>query len=111
MKIKHHDDINSEDVKEEGAKGVKVRWVISEKDGAPNFSMRVFEIEPGGNTPYHSHPHEHEVFILEGKGTLRFEENEHPFKEGYVIFIDPGKKHGFYNSGNSILKLICLIPH
>ena len=30
--------------------GVKIRWVIDQKRGAENFSMRVFELEPGAAT-------------------------------------------------------------
>jgi quercetin dioxygenase-like cupin family protein len=111
MKVLHHSDVELEDVTVEGAKGVKVRWAIARGDGAPNFAMRVFEIEKGGHTPYHSHPYEHEVYVLEGKGVLKSEDREYPFKEGYVIFVDPEKQHGFYNTGNSILKFLCLIPH
>lgn len=111
MKVLPHGDVELEDVTDEGATGVKIRWVITEDDGAPNFAMRVFEIEKGGHTPYHSHPHEHEVYILEGKGVLKFEDGKYPFEEGYVIFVDPKKRHGFYNTGNSTLKFICIIPH
>lgn len=111
MKVLDHNDIELENVKIEGAKCVKVRWAITKDDGAPNFAMRVFEIEKGGHTPYHTHPYEHEVYILEGKGILKFEDKEFTFEKGYVIFVDPGKIHGFYNTGNSTLKFICLIPH
>jgi quercetin dioxygenase-like cupin family protein len=41
--------------------------VIGKQDGAQNFSMRVFEIAPGGHTPKHAHPWEHEMFIMRGK--------------------------------------------
>jgi hypothetical protein len=36
-------------------KGVSIRWVIDQDDDAPNFAMRVIEVEPGCNTPYHTH--------------------------------------------------------
>jgi len=35
----------------EEAPGVFKREVITDKDGAPNFCMRVFEAEPGSSTP------------------------------------------------------------
>ena len=47
-----------------------VRWVIAEKDGAKNFFMLVFEIEPGGYTPLHHHSWEHEMFVCGGKGSV-----------------------------------------
>lgn len=111
MKVLHHTNVELENVTMDGAEGVKVRWVIAKDDSAPNFAMRIFEVEKEGHTPYHTHPYEHEVYVLEGKGILKFEDKEHPFEEGCVIFVDPGKQHGFYNTGNSTLKFICVIPH
>jgi quercetin dioxygenase-like cupin family protein len=31
------------------------REVITAEDGAPNFCMRVFDVEPGSSTPSHAH--------------------------------------------------------
>ena len=39
--------------------------------GAPNFTMRHFEVAPGGRTPFHAHPWEHEVYVLSGTGKVR----------------------------------------
>jgi len=68
FKAVHYTEVPAEDVKEDDASGVKIRWLISRRDGAENFAMRCFEIEPGGHTPRHSHDWEHEVFILKGGG-------------------------------------------
>ena len=94
----------------EGAKGVRVRWLITEKNGAPNFAMRHFEIEPGGYSPLHDHPWEHEVYILEGEGTIKSKEGSFPVTMGDVIFIAPNEKHQFNNDGNETLKFLCMIP-
>ena len=111
MKIAHYREIPPDPVGEEGAAGLTVRWVISDKDGAPNFSMRVFEVEPGGHSPYHKHPWEHEVFILEGSGSLVQGEEEFPLSKGDVIFIPPGEEHQLKNSSKETLEFICLIPN
>ena len=47
MKIIDYKEVIAEVANMEGAKGVKVRWLISDKDKAPNFAMRLFEVEPG----------------------------------------------------------------
>ncbi|MEM3507966.1 MAG: cupin domain-containing protein [Nitrososphaerota archaeon] len=96
---------------EEGALKVKVRWLITKEIGAENFAMRLFEIEPEGYTPLHEHPWEHEVFILEGEGMVIGGDKEKKFKEGDVVFIPPGEKHQFRNTGKRIVKLLCLIPY
>ncbi len=108
--VKLYNDIAAEKVNDEGAVGVNIRWLVSEKDGAPTFALRLFEVEPGGYTPYHEHPWEHEVFILEGKGVLVTEEGEIPFEKNYFIFVPPGEKHQFKNAGNETLKFLCIVP-
>ena len=47
-----------------------VRWLITKEMGAPNFVMRLFEMEPNGYSPLHAHAWEHEVFVLEGEGIV-----------------------------------------
>ncbi len=93
------------------APGVTVRWVIGEADGAPNFAMRVFDVPPGGASPYHAHGFEHEVFILAGKGHVKSEKGNLPFEQGYVVFVPGGETHQFVNDGDGVLRFICVIPH
>jgi quercetin dioxygenase-like cupin family protein len=92
------------------AKGVKVRWLIDEKIGAPNFAMRRFTVEPGGYTPRHSHPWEHEVFILSGTGVVLGEGGKEPVKPGDVVFMPPDEEHQFRNTGAQEMAFLCLIP-
>lgn len=111
MDIKqHYEQVEAKPAEVGEAKGVKVRWLISEKEGAPNFAMRLFEVEVGGFSPLHHHSWEHEVFILEGEGIVTDGEKETPIKIGSVIYVAPNEKHQFKNTGNSTLKFLCLIP-
>ena len=110
MKIEKSSNIAKVAVKEEGARDVDIRWLISKDDGAENFAMRMFEIKPGGYTPLHKHRHEHEVFVIEGEGLLVYEGKEYQFNRDYVIFVPGNKEHRFKNTGNSLLRLLCLIP-
>ncbi|MCK4312628.1 MAG: cupin domain-containing protein [Candidatus Cloacimonetes bacterium] len=109
MKHTHYTDIPLEEVAIDGARKTKMRWLVSQKDGAPNFAMRLFEVEPGGFTPYHSHSWEHENFILEGKGALVTEDGDIPFKPGDVIYVEPHMKHNYKNTGDKVLKFLCII--
>lgn len=111
MKHAYHKDIDLEIPTEKGLKDVKVRWLISKKDGAENFAMRLFEIEPGGYTPLHQHDWEHEVFILEGSGVTRNKTDEEPFKKGDFFYVPQMEWHQFVNSGKEKLKFLCLIPY
>ncbi|MCK4236569.1 MAG: cupin domain-containing protein [Candidatus Krumholzibacteria bacterium] len=110
MKISDAMHVEAEKVTTEGAENVTIRWLISEKDGADRFHMRLFEIEPGGKTPLHSHAWEHEVYILEGRGKLIFEDKEKEFSGGFFIFVPEGKEHSFINIGDGTLKFLCLVP-
>jgi len=110
MKLINYKKIKPEKIDDPEAKDVKIRWVIRKEDGAPNFALRVFELKPGGYTPYHSHKWEHEVFIKKGKGKLFWEGKSLPFKEGDVIFIPGGEKHQFRNNSRGILEFLCMIP-
>ncbi len=110
MKIKNSSDIVKRPVEVEGAKDTEIRWLISEEDGADSFAMRMFEIKPGGHTPLHKHQHEHEVFIVEGEGIFMCGGNEYEFGKDYVIFVPGGEEHQFKNKGDTVLRMLCLIP-
>ncbi len=110
MKVFHYRDVKAEDA-EEGASKLKVRWLITKDMGAENFAMRLFEMKPGGYSPLHSHPWEHEVFILEGEGLVVSEEEERKFRAGDVIFIPPNERHQLKNTGQKTVKFLCLIPY
>ena len=92
------------------AKGVYIRWLIGEKDNPPKFFMRYFEVEPGGETPFHAHDWEHEVYVLAGKGVIVTESGEEEIKKGYFALVQPGEKHQFMNTGAEPLKFLCLVP-
>jgi quercetin dioxygenase-like cupin family protein len=110
MKIEKISNISKSQVMAKGAKDVTIRWLISKEDGAENFAMRLFELQPGGFTPLHTHPHEHEVFILQGRGIFVFEGKEHEFGAEYAIFVPGNKQHQFKNIGDSALRFLCVIP-
>jgi len=110
MKIDKARNVPAGPVKEKEAVGVKMRVLMSEKDGAPNFIMRIFEIEPGGNTLYHTHPWEHEVYVLEGRGSVRQKGKDHPIEQGTFALVAPDEEHQFVNAGDGPLKFICCIP-
>jgi quercetin dioxygenase-like cupin family protein len=110
MKVFPYTDVKAEDANS-GAEKVRVRWLITKEMGAPNFAMRLFEVDKGGCSPLHTHAWEHEVFILEGEGSVMSEKGPQKFKQGDVVFVLPDEKHQFRNEGKGILKFLCLVPH
>lgn len=111
MKVNSLEQVPSQAVQMEGAEGCKVRWLIGERDGAPTFAMRQFEVAPGGFTPRHSHDYEHEVFVLEGSGVVIEGDAPHALQAGDVVLVKPNEVHQFRNTGSSPLKFLCLIPN
>jgi quercetin dioxygenase-like cupin family protein len=111
MKVNHYEQVEKQAVDMEGAAGCHVRWLVGEKEGAPNFAMRQFEVEPGGYTPRHHHPYEHEVFVLEGQGEVYEGDSAHPLRPGDVILVKPDEVHQFRNTGDAPMKFLCLVPN
>lgn len=106
MKVSKH--LDAEPTQE--LPGVVKREVINADDGAPNFCMRVFEVEPGSATPSHSHAWEHEVYILSGRGVVMGKQGEIEIGKDSVVFVPPDEHHCFKNNGDETLRFICVIP-
>ena len=111
MKIKHFSEVPPVEIKMEGVKNVKKRLLLGPMDGTPSFAMRMFEIEPDGYTPYHTHPYEHEVFVLEGEGELITAEGKFPLSKGDVILVPPSIGHQFKASKTERLVFLCVVPN
>jgi len=108
--IRHYSEVPAERIEAEDARGLAVRWLISEKEGAPNFFMRLFEVEPGGHSPRHKHDYEHEIFILEGEGVALLGGKEHEIGPGYALYVPPNAEHQLRSTGKGPLRFLCLIP-
>jgi quercetin dioxygenase-like cupin family protein len=111
FKCVHSSQVKLENMAETGAEGIEVRWLIKKDDGAPNFAMRLFELQPKGYSPLHSHDWEHEVYILEGDCEVVCEDQGRKASAGYVVYVPPNVKHQFTNVGKSTLKFLCLVPY
>ena len=111
MIIKNIDQVPLQDVNMEGAKDVKVRVLFGPGDDAPTFAMRVFELAGGGHTPFHTHPFEHEVVLLDGDIAIVTEDGDRPLQKGDVILVAPEEKHKFKNlSDTEDARFMCLVP-
>jgi quercetin dioxygenase-like cupin family protein len=110
MLIRRAEQMEGKPVEMEGVKGVAMRLLIGRGDGAPNFAMRHFTVEPGGHTPRHAHNYEHEVVVVGGAGRVEHDGAFHEIREGDVLFVQPNKLHQFVNTGREPLKFLCFVP-
>jgi quercetin dioxygenase-like cupin family protein len=109
-KVCHFTDVPALDGGDE-APGVTIRWLIDEEnDGAPHYALRLVEVEPGGHTPHHEHPYEHENYVLAGRGRLRIGESWHEVATGSVMLVPANARHMFENTGDEPFRFLCGIP-
>ncbi len=106
MKVQHYTTIPGH----QEYPGVDLRLVISPEDGAERFVMRVMEVGPGQQTPFHRHWWEHEVFILEGSAFIEGENGRTPLQAGDVVFVKGNEPHHYVNETDQPLRFICVIP-
>lgn len=109
-KVCRWDEVQAE-AYHEGAKGVQIRWLIEErKDGAPNYNLRLIEVDEGGHTPHHTHRFEHENYVLGGEGEVQIGAEVHRVREGDVIYIPEDVEHQYRNVGAGPFRFLCGIP-
>jgi quercetin dioxygenase-like cupin family protein len=96
---------------EQGVEGVTMRILMSPDQGAPHFTMRVFEVTPGGHTPLHTHEWEHEVFVLAGRGAVVQNGEETLLEPDSFVLVLPNEKHQFVNKGDEVFRFICVVPN
>ncbi|MEI6614652.1 MAG: cupin domain-containing protein [Chrysiogenales bacterium] len=110
MFVKNYHEVPAEAVTMTGAENVTIRWLLGKDSAAPNFFLRLFEVQPGGHSPYHTHAMEHEIFILEGQGQIKAKGNTFPVSAGFFALVEPNEEHQFENIGKSVFKFLCIIP-
>jgi len=86
------------------------RVLVGPNENAPSFSMRKFTLGKGGCSPYHAHPWEHEVYILVGRGEVRFAGGSRSVEPGNFAFVPPNDEHQFVNSGDGVFEFLCMVP-
>ena len=110
MKITRLEECATQPVNMDGIKGVLKQVPIGRDDGAPNFSIRVFTLEPGGHTPHHSHDSEHLNYILEGTGEVLDGDTPRTVTRGDFVLVQPQQKHQYRNTGDQPLVFMCMVP-
>ncbi|MBL8876637.1 MAG: cupin domain-containing protein [Phycisphaerae bacterium] len=108
--IRNINSVPTSPVQMAGVNGAEMAIMVGREHGAPNFALRHFRVTPGGNTPRHSHDYEHEVFIVEGGGTVLLNGSEQPVRSGDVIYVPANQEHQFKADTKAGLRFLCLVP-
>lgn len=95
-----------------GAEKVKVRYLIDERHGSERFALRLYTVEKGGHTPLDEHQHEHQVYVLSGRGLLsqskKISQAKRPLRPGEAIFIPSNAVHQFFNEKEEPFVFLCV---
>jgi quercetin dioxygenase-like cupin family protein len=110
MLIRNIDETSRVPVKMDGVRGATMAIMVGREDGAPNFSLRQFEVEPGGHTPRHAHDYEHEVYVVSGSGEALLDGAMRGIRAGDVIFVPADSEHQFVASRGEALRFLCVVP-
>lgn len=99
--------------------GTSVRWLSKYGDdgtGYPDYGLRLFTIQPGGQIPIHSHFYHQTMYILEGEFECwAFDPQTDEIKEkkncgpGTSIYIPSTEPHGMKNIGQEPATFLCCI--
>ncbi|MFB6124829.1 MAG: cupin domain-containing protein [Halanaeroarchaeum sp.] len=102
-------DIDYEE--QDAADGMFKGVLVGDEQGAPNFAMRRFRLDPGVEVPRHTNEVEHEQFAIEGPYVVGLEDEEFTVEAGDSLFIPAGSVHWYRNEGDEPVSFICVVPH
>jgi quercetin dioxygenase-like cupin family protein len=91
--------------------GNRIYWMLTSEIGTPHFELRYVELPPGGRSSDGSHPHEHEVFVVQGQGILKGSGGETRLKPGMAVFVPGHEVHQWINaSAHEPFGFVCVVP-
>ena len=112
MYVTHRDEVPAETLDLAGATGSRIQWLTGEHVGARHFAMRLVRVAPGGRTPDHAHPWEHQWYVLGGTGEVVDAAGVRTsVRAGSAAFVPDGENHFIENTGAEPLEIICLVRY
>lgn len=91
-------------------KGVDGKVIIGPQDGNPNYFVRYFRVEPGGNTSLDQHEHDHGVFIIHGQAEVTLGDETVELNPQDIIYVPGDVVHQFRSIGSDPLGFLCIVP-
>ncbi|MEM3589788.1 MAG: cupin domain-containing protein [Candidatus Bathyarchaeia archaeon] len=82
------------------------RSLVDESIGSERLRIAIVKFPPGVRTKLHSHEYDQCVLVIDGRGILATEGEEHRVGPGALIFIPKGERHWHGSDGdNEFLQL------
>jgi mannose-6-phosphate isomerase-like protein (cupin superfamily) len=95
--------------KDEWRPGVLTRMVTSSAMGANQLCVFEQWCDPGLGAPTHLHAVEEILTVLEGEAEITVETEQQHAKAGTTVVIPAGRRHGFRNTGQGILRVQAIL--
>ncbi len=111
MQLTNSQTAPARDVSGEGAAGARVRE-LTPPGVAAAVALDLWEIAPGGRAPAHTHPEEHQCYVLTGAGEYHGPEGMPvwPLRDGAAFYIPAGERHQVVNTGRTPLRIMVATP-
>jgi len=107
--VRRGSDVEYETV--DAADGMRKGVLLDDSDGAPNFAMRRFVLDPGASVPEHTNEVEHEQYVLAGSYTVGIEGETYEVSAGDSLLIPAGAVHWYENDGDEEGAFVCVVPN
>lgn len=86
----------------------QVKELTTQETGDRYLNIKLFEMNPNGHSPLHTHPEQHRLFITEGTGAIYDGEKTIPIQAGNIVYIMPNEPHQLKTVGKKPLKFIAI---
>ena len=73
--------------------------------------IELYEMQPSGYSPLHSHKMQHTILVLEGDGTVFDGEKALPLHPDDVVSIGANEKHQLKTLGKKPFRFLCVTTH
>jgi quercetin dioxygenase-like cupin family protein len=87
-----------------------IQVLLGPDEGAPNFVMRRFTMEPGGGIPTHSNDVEHEQYVLRGRARITVGGDVYEVGPDDTLYIPAGVRHS-YEVLEGPFEFLCVVPN
>ncbi|MEJ2678115.1 MAG: cupin domain-containing protein [Gemmatimonadota bacterium] len=94
----------------EAGRDTAIQVLVGPDEGAPNFVMRRFIMEPGGGIPTHSNDVEHEQYVLRGRARITVGEDVYEVGPDDTLYIPAGVTHS-YEVLDGPFEFLCVVPN
>ncbi len=101
--------------------GTSIRWLSRHGDdgtGYPEYGLRYFTIQPGGEIPAHNHFYHQTMYILSGKFECYLYDLESEevletkiTESGDFVYVPSMEPHGMKNIGDEPATFLCCIAN